>query len=64
MTGYHVRNGSVTFRRETGSILQMRLVCLLILAVPSLYGQVCPPARILPSGVISGSLDKFELLPF
>jgi hypothetical protein len=58
MTGYHVKNGSVTFRRETGSILQMRLVYLLIIpGALSLYGQVCPPARILPSGAVNGRLD-------
>jgi len=52
-----VKNGNVTFRCETGSILQMRLAQLLLLAVPSLWAQVCPPARILPTGGVSGSLD-------
>jgi hypothetical protein len=35
----------------------MRLVLLLLLAVLPLFSQVCPPVRILPTGVVSGILD-------
>jgi hypothetical protein len=38
-------------------MLQMRLVCLVVVAVCSLSAQVCPPGRMLPAGVTSGRLD-------
>jgi hypothetical protein len=57
-TGYHVGNGSVTFRLGTGWNTFMRLLWLAALALPSLYGQNCAPARILAAGTVTGTLDN------
>jgi hypothetical protein len=35
----------------------MRLVLLMVLGIPLLFGQMCAPVRALPDGVISGTLD-------
>jgi len=35
----------------------MRLVLLTVLGTPLLFGQMCAPGRVVPSGVISGTLD-------
>ena len=57
MTGYHVGERQRNIPPRNGFDPQMRLACLLLFAVPGLHAQLCPPGRILPAGVLAGTLD-------